>query len=398
MSAAGRRVTILGVTGSVGRSTVEVIEGLRAQGVSVPVEAVTGGRNVAALADACRRLQPRFAAIAEPALLAPLREATAGLGVETGAGALALEEAAARPADWVMAAIVGAAGLAPTLTAVRRGALVALANKECLVCAGPLFLKAAAASGAKLLPVDSEHNAIFQVLSHPARVDRLTLTASGGPFRTWTMDAMAGAGPAQACAHPNWSMGAKISVDSATLMNKGLELIEAAYLFGVPEGRIDVLVHPQSIVHSLVHYCDGSVLAQMGAPDMRIPISFALAWPDRAEIATARLDLAALGKLSFEAPDVVRFPCLPLARAALQAGPAYAAALSAANEVAVEAFLQEQIGFLGIFRVVEEAMAALGAAEPGLMSKTPSCFDEVQAVDGAARRAAGAIAVRLAAA
>ncbi len=398
MSAAGRSVTILGVTGSVGRSTIEVIEELRARGVSIPVEAITGGRNVAALADACRRLQPRFAAIAEPALLAPLRAATAGLEVETGAGPSALQEAASRPADWVMAAIVGAAGLAPTLAAVRRGALVALANKECLVCAGPLFLKAAADSGAKLLPVDSEHNAIFQVLSHPARVDRLTLTASGGPFRTWTMAAMARAGPAQACAHPNWSMGAKISVDSATLMNKGLELIEAAYLFEVSEARIGVLIHPQSIVHSLVHYADGSVLAQMGAPDMRIPISFALAWPDRAEIATARLDLATLGALTFELPDEVRFPCLALARAALQAGPAHAAALSAANEVAVEAFLRERIGFLAIFRVVEEAVAALGDCEPALMSKTPSSFEEVQAVDAAARRAAGRIAIRLAAA
>ena len=398
MTAAGRSVTILGVTGSVGRSTIEVIEELRGQGVSIPVEAVTGGRNVAALADACRRLRPRFAAIADPQLLAPLRAAVAGLDVEIGAGASALEDAASRPADWVMAAIVGAAGLAPTLAAVRRGALVALANKECLVCAGPLFLKAAADSGAKLLPVDSEHNAIFQVLSHPARVDRLTLTASGGPFRTWTMEAMAGAGPEEACAHPNWSMGAKISVDSATLMNKGLELIEAAYLFGVAEERIGVLIHPQSIVHSLVHYADGSVLAQMGAPDMRIPISFALAWPDRAEISTARLDLAALGKLSFELPDEVRFPCLALARAALRAGPAHAAALSAANEVAVDAFLQKRIGFLDISRVVEAAVAALGAAEPALIAKTPSSFDEVRAVDGAARRAAGQIAVTLAAA
>lgn len=398
MSAAGRSVSILGVTGSIGQSTLQVITELRAQGMEVPVEAVTAGRNLDALVEACRILRPKFAAIAEPQLLPALREALAPLGIACGAGDAALEEAAARPADWVMAAIVGAAGLSPTLAAVRRGAMVALANKECLVCAGPLFLKAAAESGARLLPVDSEHNAIFQVLSHPARVDRLTLTASGGPFRTASLEQMAKATPREACAHPNWSMGAKISVDSATLMNKGLELIEAAYLFDTPESRIDVLIHPQSIVHSLVHYGDGSVLAQMGAPDMRIPISFALSWPDRADVATARLDLAAIAKLTFEHPDQAKFPALGLARAALRAGPAQAAALSAANEVAVDAFLQNQIGFLDISRVVEEALAALGASDPGLIAKTPSSFDEVASVDEAARRAAGQIAVRLAAA
>jgi 1-deoxy-D-xylulose-5-phosphate reductoisomerase len=398
MSAAGRSVSILGVTGSIGQSTLQVIAELRARGVDIPVEALTAGRNIAALAQACRILKPKFAAIADPALLPQLREALAGLEIEAGAGTRALEEAAGRPAEWVMAAIVGAAGLAPTLAAVRRGAMVALANKECLVCAGPLFLKAAAESGARLLPVDSEHNAIFQVLSHPARVDRLTLTASGGPFRTSSRDEMARAGPREACAHPNWSMGAKISVDSATLMNKGLELIEAAYLFDTPESRIDVLIHPQSIVHSLVHYADGSVLAQMGAPDMRIPISYALSWPDRSGVTTARLDLAAIGKLTFEHPDGEKFPALGLARAALRAGPAQAAALSAANEVAVDAFLQNRIGFLAISCVVEEALTALGANDPGLIAKTPSSFDEVAAIDGAARRAAGQIAVRLAAA
>ncbi|MDX2277103.1 MAG: 1-deoxy-D-xylulose-5-phosphate reductoisomerase [Hyphomonadaceae bacterium] len=398
MSASGRSVSILGVTGSIGQSTLQVITELRGQGVDLPVEAIAAGRNVGALVKACRTLKPKFAAIADEAALPALREALAGLGIETGAGVKGLEEAATRPADWVMAAIVGAAGLAPTLAAVRRGALVALANKECLVCAGPLFLAAAAESGAKLLPVDSEHNAIFQVLSHPARVDRLTLTASGGPFRTWSLEAMAKAGPREACAHPNWSMGHKISVDSATLMNKGLELIEAAYLFDTPEDRIGVLVHPQSIVHSLVHYADGSVLAQMGAPDMRIPISYALAWPDRAALGAARLDLAAISALTFEHPDQARFPALGLARAALRAGPGQAAALSAANEVAVDAFLQNRIGFLDISRVVEEALAALGASEPGLTAKTPSSFDEVAAIDGAARRAALQIAVRLAAA
>jgi 1-deoxy-D-xylulose-5-phosphate reductoisomerase len=398
MSADGRSVSILGVTGSVGQSTMAVIEELRAQGQTIPVESLTAGRNLAALADACRRLRPRFAVIADPALLGAARAALAGLEVEVAAGPAALEEAAARPADWVMSAIVGAAGLEPTLAAVRRGALVALANKECLVCAGPLFIEAAARSGARLLPVDSEHNAIFQVLSHPARVDRLTLTASGGPFRTWTREAMAAARPEEACAHPNWAMGAKISVDSATLMNKGLELIEAAYLFETPEQRIGVLIHPQSIIHSLVHYADGSVLAQMGAPDMRIPISHALAWPDRAELSTARLDLAALGQLTFEAPDEGRFPALGLSRAALRGGPAQAAALSAANEVAVKAFLNGRIGFLDIVALVEGTLDALAAADGGLIAKTPSSFDEVRAVDRAARRAAGQIAVRLAAA
>ena len=398
MTAAGRSVSILGVTGSVGRSTLDLIEQLRGQGVEIPVVAVTGGRNVAALAEACRRLKPRFAAIADPQLLTSARDALAGLEVEVAAGPEALVEAASRPADWVMSAIVGAAGLEPTMAAVRRGALVALANKECLVSAGPLVLQAAAASGATLLPVDSEHSAIFQVLNHPARVEKLTLTASGGPFRTWTLEAMAAARPEQARAHPNWSMGAKISVDCATLMNKGLELIEAAYLFATPEDRIEVLVHPQSIVHSLVHYCDGSVLAQLGAPDMVTPIAYALAWPDRAAVSTARLDLAALGQLSFEKPDCTRFPSLGLAREALRAGPGHVCALNAANEVAVEAYLKGRIGFLDIARLVEASLSHLAGAEPGLIAKTPSSFAEVRAVDQAARRAAGRIVVSLAAA
>ena len=398
MTQARRTVSILGATGSIGRSTVQVIEEMRAGGAEIDVEAVAAGRNLAELQDVCRRLKPRFAAVADAALLDNVRDALAGTGIEVGAGPAAVEEAAARPADWVMSAIVGAAGLAPTLTAIRRGATVALANKECLVCAGPLMLGAAAASGATVLPVDSEHNAIFQVLANAPRVEKLTLTASGGPFRTWTREAMAIAGPAQACAHPTWSMGAKISVDSATLMNKGLELIEAAYLFETPEDRIEVLIHPQSIVHSMVHYVDGSVLAQMSAPDMRTPIAYALAWPDRAAISSARLDLAALGRLTFEAPNLTLFPALGLARAALRAGPAAGAALNAANEVAVEAFLQGRIGFLDIARLVEEALTGLTATQPGLIAKTPSSFDEVAAVDAAARRAAGSIALRLAAA
>jgi 1-deoxy-D-xylulose-5-phosphate reductoisomerase len=398
MSAHGRTVSILGVTGSVGRSTIDVIEELRGQGAAIAVEAVTAGRNIPELIEACRRLKPKFVAVADASLLTDARDALAGTGIEVGAGASALEEAAARPSNWVMSAIVGAAGLTPTLAAVRRGALVALANKECLVCAGPLFLEAAAQSGAKLLPVDSEHNAIFQVLSHPARVEKLTLTASGGPFRTASRETMAAATPAQACAHPQWNMGRKISVDSATLMNKGLELIEASYLFGFPENLIDVIVHPQSTIHSLVHYVDGSVLAQMASPDMRIPISYTLAWPDRAPVSTPRLDLAAIASLTFEAPDHTRFPALRLCRAALKTGAAATNALNAANEVAVEAFLQGRIGFLDIARLVEEALTVLSASAPDLIAKTPSSFDEVLLVDQAARGAAEAVAGRLAAA
>lgn len=388
-----RRVTILGATGSVGRSTVAVIEELRARGEDIEVEALTAGRNLAQLKDMAERLKPRFVAVANEDQLAEAREALPG--VEVGAGASALEEAANRDANWVMSAIVGAAGLAPTMAAVRRGANIALANKECLVCAGPLMLAAAAQSGSRLLPVDSEHNAIFQVLATPDRVERLTLTASGGPFRTWTGEAMAAAGPKEACAHPNWSMGAKISVDSATLMNKGLELIEASYLFGVEADRIEVVVHPQSVVHSLVHYVDGSVLAQMGAPDMRIPISYALAWPDRAPVSTERLDLVKIGQLSFEAPDHGRFPALGLARSALKTSAAATTALNAANEIAVEAFLQGRIGFLDIARLVEDSLGQM--AGQGLIANSPSSFDEVREIDQAARRLAGRAAGRVAA-
>lgn len=393
-----RSISILGVTGSIGQSTIAVVEELRAQGQEIRVEAVTAGRNLQGLADACRALRPKYAAVSDPALLNAAREALAGLNVEVGAGETALEEAGARPAEWVMSAIVGAAGLAPTMAAVRRGAAVALANKECLVCAGPLFIEAAKAHGARLLPVDSEHNAIFQVLTHPERVEKLTLTASGGPFRTASRELMAAATPEQACAHPKWNMGRKISVDSATLMNKGLELIEASYLFGFASDSIDVIVHPQSTIHSLVHYVDGSVLAQMATPDMRIPIAYALAWPDRATVSTARLDLAAVGSLTFEAPDDARFPALGLCRAALNAGAAATTALSAANEVAVEAFLARRIGFLDICRTVEQAMTELEGAESGLIAKSPTSFDLVAAVDRAARDAARRIAGSLAAA
>ena len=393
-----RSVTILGVTGSVGCSTVDVIEQMRAAGHELPVEAITAGSNVEGLAEACRRLKPRFAAIADAGKLDAAREALADEDVIVAAGPEAVAEAAARPADWVMAAIVGAAGLRATLKAVERGALVALANKESLVCAGPLVMGAARASGATLLPVDSEHNAAFQVLTHPGRVERITLTGSGGPFRTWSREAMAAATPAQACNHPNFAMGAKISVDSATLMNKGLELIEAAWLFDLPADRLELVIHPQQLVHALVTYCDGSTLAQLGPADMRVAIISALAWPDRAGLDTPRLDLAAAGALGFEPPDRARFPALDLCRSAHQRGPAATAALNAANEVAVEAFLAGNLRFLDISRLVEQAMDSLERAEPALIAKSPSSLDEVEAVDQAARRAAQRIAGRLAAA
>jgi 1-deoxy-D-xylulose-5-phosphate reductoisomerase len=398
MSLEGRNVSILGVTGSVGESTIRVIEDLRAQGVAIGVEAVTAGANVDGLAAACRRLKPRFAAIADPNLLAAAREALAGLQIEVGAGPAALDEAGAREADWVMAAIVGAAGLAPTMAAVRRGALVALANKECLVCAGPLFMAAARQHGATLLPVDSEHNAIFQVLTHPDRVEKLTLTASGGPFLNASRSHMARATPDQACAHPRWSMGRKISVDSATLMNKGLELIEAAYLFEIEQEKLDVIIHPESVVHSFVHYVDGSVLAQMASPDMRVPIAYALAWPDRAHIGAERLDLSKLGALTFQVADLESFPALGLCRQALNMGAASTTALSAANEIAVEAFLAGGLGFLNIARTVEATLETLGRNDPGLIAKSPTSFAEVTAVDHAARREARRIAGTMAAA
>ncbi|KAF0187294.1 MAG: 1-deoxy-D-xylulose-5-phosphate reductoisomerase [Hyphomonadaceae bacterium] len=384
-----RRITVLGATGSIGASTAAVVEELLASGAAeIEVEALTGGRNVRALASITRRLRPKFVAVSEESLAGELRTLLEGVSVEIGAGPAALVEAASRPADWVMSAITGAAALEPTRAAIDRGASVALANKECLVCAGALLLEAARASGAKLLPVDSEHNAIFQVLGHPDRVEKMTLTASGGPFRKWSRERMASATPDEACLHPNWSMGRKISVDSATLMNKGLELIEASLLFSISEERVDVVIHPQSIIHSMVSYCDGSVLAQLGAPDMRVPISYALAWPDRAPVSAQRLDLAALGELTFESPDLDRFPALRLAREALRAGGAAPAILNAANETAVESFLAGRIGFLGIAGVVDEVLQSWEGSGLGAIAKSPSSFDEVRSIDAAARIAA----------
>lgn len=363
---ASRHLTILGSTGSIGASTLAVVAEARARDPDAfPILALAAGKDADRLAAQARQFGARFAAVADPSAGPALADALAGSGIAHGAGPEAVIAAAAMDAEVVMAAIVGAAGLAPTLAAVRRGATVALANKECLVCAGGLFMATAHASGATLLPVDSEHNAIFQVLDRRERVERFTLTASGGPFRTWTRAEMARATPEQAVKHPNWSMGAKISVDSATLMNKGLEVIEAARLFAAGPDLLDVLVHPQSVIHSLVAYQDGSVLAQLASPDMRVPIGHVLAWPDRMSVAAKRLDLAAIGSLTFEAPDLVRFPALGLARAALSAGAGAPTVLNAANEVAVRAFLDRKLGFLEIAEVVEDVLDGLaGAPEP----------------------------------
>ena len=352
---APRRVSILGSTGSVGRNTVDLIE---RRPDAFTVEVLTAYSNVALLAEQARRLQPRLAVIGDPAHYDDLKQALAGGVTEAAAGRDALIEAAARPADRVVAAIVGAAGLEPTLAAIRQGAVVALANKECLVCAGELVMREVRQYGATLLPVDSEHNAIFQVFdfARADAVERIILTASGGPFRTMDTEAMAGVTPEQAIAHPNWNMGAKISVDSATMMNKGLELIEACHLFPVTAEQIEIVIHPQSVVHSLVAYVDGSVLAQLGSPDMRTPIAYGLGWPDRLPTPAARLDLTALGKLTFFAPDPERFPALDLARQALQSGGAAPTILNAANEVAVHGFLQRRIGFLDIARIVDATL------------------------------------------
>lgn len=350
-----RSVSVLGSTGSVGTSTIDLIS--RAPD-RYRVEALVGGSNAILLAEQARALGAAFVAIADESAGDALRDALAGTGIEVGAGREAVLDAARRPCDWTMASIVGSAGLAPTLEAVRRGGMVALANKEALVCAGSVFTEEARVAGCRILPVDSEHNAIYQVFDDPRRdgIERIILTASGGPFRTLTLDEMARKTPQEAAAHPNWSMGTKISIDSATMMNKGLELIEAHHLFAIAEDRIDVLVHPQSVVHSLVSYVDGSVLAQLGSPDMRTPIAFCLAWPERIATPVDRLDLAALGQLTFFAPDSERFPALDLARAALRAGGDAAPVLNAANEIAVAAFCQSRIGFTDIAAVVAETL------------------------------------------
>ena len=383
-----RKITILGSTGSIGQSTADRLSFAAAKGeTDHQVVALTANRNVEMLAEQARRFRPEFVAVADESLGADLRAALDGLDIETGAGAAAIEEAASRDADWVMAAIVGAAGLKPTLKAAERGADIALANKECLVCAGDVVTAAVARAGGALLPVDSEHNAIFQVFDfqRPERISRLILTASGGPFRTWSKDEMAAATPAQAVAHPNWSMGAKISVDSATMMNKGLELIEAAHIFPVHHEQIEILVHPQSVIHSMVEYVDGSMLAQLGAPDMRTPIASTLAWPDRMESPSAKLDLAEVARLTFENPDVERFSALRLAREAIAAGGVMPAALNAANEIAVAAFLDGAIKFLDIAAVTEQVLEMTGRRNK---TASLSTLEEVIDADAIARQMA----------
>ncbi len=372
-----RSICVLGSTGSVGQSTLDLVARDRQRFV---VDTLTANSNVELLASQAREFGARHAVVADPAQYNALKDALAGTDTDAAAGPKALNEAADRDTDFVMAAIVGAAGLEPTLTAARRGACVALANKECLVSAGTVFLDAVTKAGATLLPVDSEHNAIFQVLETHNRdqIEKIILTASGGPFRTWDMDAMRAATPAQAVAHPNWDMGAKISVDSATMMNKGLEVIEAFYLFGVEISQLDVIVHPQSVIHSMVAYSDGSVLAQLGSPDMRTPIAHTMAWPQRMAAPSPRLNLAEIAQLTFEAPDLERFPALRLALAALQTGGAAPTLLNAANEVGVAAFLAGDIGFLDIAAIVEETMSR-GVARG--LAAAPATLAEVLGLD-----------------
>ena len=375
-----KTVTVLGSTGSIGTQTVEL---LAAAPERFHVLALVGGRNVALLAEQAISLGARRAVIAEPTCHAALATALAGTGIEVASGADAVVAAAAMDAEWTMAAITGAAGLPSTLAAIRRGRSVALANKEALVCAGEVMLRAVRDSGATLLPVNSEHNAVFQSMAdgNHGAVEKIVLTASGGPFRTATLEEMRAAPPEAALRHPVWSMGAKITIDSATMMNKGLEIIEAARLFSLPSERIGVLIHPQSVVHGLAYYSDGSVLAQLGSPDMRVPIAHTLAWPARIATSARRLDLAAVGRLEFEEPDLDRFPALTLARDALQAGGGAPTILSAANEIAVEAFLARRIGFLDIAGSVARVLDELG-------TRPADTLDEVVALDQLARAVA----------
>ena len=381
-----RRVTILGSTGSIGQNTIDLLQRHPEEFV---VEALTANSNAALLAEQARAVGAKFAAVADPSAYAALNDALGGSGIEAAAGREALVEAAERPADWVMAGIVGAAGLAPTLAAIRKGRIVAFANKEVLVCAGSLFMQEIAAHGATLLPVDSEHNAIWQCFDFERAdtIEKITLTCSGGPFREHSRERMCDATPAEAVAHPTWRMGAKISVDSATLMNKGLELIEAHHLFRVDPERIDVVIHPQSVIHGLVSYRDGSVLAHLGSPDMRTPIAYALGWPDRTPAPSKRLDLAEIGRLTFEAPDEARFPALRLAREVMARGGNAATVFNAANETAVHAFLAGTIGFLDIAATVERTLAAVPA---GSLDSLDAVYD----VDRLARETAAKLAVR----
>jgi 1-deoxy-D-xylulose-5-phosphate reductoisomerase len=378
-----RRLTILGSTGSIGTNTLDLVERLGGRD-RFAVAALTGNGNIPLLAEQARRVGAELAVTADEHRYGELREALSGSGIDVAAGRSGLIEAAERDAGWVMAAIVGNAGLGPTLAAARRGADIALANKECLVSAGSLFIEAVSAGGGRLLPVDSEHNAIFQVLENDQRhaVERIVLTASGGPFRTSTLDEMRHVTADTARAHPNWSMGLKISIDSASMFNKALEMIEARHLFRLRPDQIEVIVHPQSVVHSMVGYTDGSVLAQLGCPDMRTAIGYALSYPERCSLPVERLDFARLARLDFEAPDEVRFPALRLARRAMEEGGVQGAVLNGAKETALEAFIKGRIGFLAMAEIVERVMDALA----GLPAATS--MDDVFAADEKARRAA----------
>lgn len=388
---APRRISIFGVTGSIGESTVDLVQ--RVQGHQVV--ALTGGRNVARLAELARSLRAEVAVVADEALLGDLRAALAGSGVEAAAGSAALVEAALRPADWVMSAIVGAAGLAPGLAALTTGATLALANKESLVTAGPLMLATAARHGARILPVDSEHSAIFQALAGEdlAAVERIILTASGGALRDWPMERLAQATLADASAHPNWAMGQRITIDSASMFNKALEVIEAKEFFGVTPDQIEVVIHPESIIHSAVGFHDGAVMAHLGAPDMRHAIGYALNWPERAPLPVARLDFAALGRLTFRAPDLARYPALRLAREVMQTGGLAGAVFNAAKEVALDHFIGGQIRFLDMSRLVETVLERL-SADPRL-SVAASSLDDVMAMDHLARQVARDVAAGL---
>lgn len=391
-ASAVRTVTVLGATGSIGDSTMDL---LRASPGRYQVEALTANSNVEGLVKLAKEFGARFVALADASLAGQLRDALAGTGIASGAGETAIVEAGARPADWVMAAVSGAAGLRPALAAVERGATVALANKECLVSAGDFFMQRAAKANACILPADSEHNALFQALASGNRdeLTRVIITASGGPFRTWAAADIEQATLAQALKHPNWSMGQKITIDSASMMNKGLEVIEASYLFALSPDEIDVLVHPQSIVHGMVEFSDFSVVAQLGSPDMRTPIAHCLGWPDRIAGRAAKLDLAKIGQLTFEVPDLERFPGLRLAYDALRAGNGATTIYNAANEVAVAAFIAQKIRFGAIARIVEATMNAMvrdGSA------KAPASVEEVLAVDHSARNCAATLLPQIA--
>lgn len=376
--AAVRSVTILGATGSIGSSTIDLI---KRQPKRFSVAALTANRNGAALAQLARELGASFAAVAEPSAYKELKAELSGSGIEAAAGDDAVAEAARRPSDWVIGAITGTAGLAPSLAAIERGATLALANKESLVCAGTLVMRRAKETGARVLPVDSEHNALFQALSAGRREDvlKVIITASGGPFRTWPKEKIAREATLQtALKHPNWTMGPKVTIDSATLMNKGLEVIEAYHLFNLTPDEIEVLVHPQSIVHGMVEFRDGSVIAHLGPHDMRVPIAHCLAYPDRIDGPVKRLNLAEVGSLTFEKPDLDRFPALGLAWHCLRTGNGATTVLNAANEVAVAEFVEGKIGFTGIPALVEATLDA--AARSGVM-REPSSIADAIAVD-----------------